>query len=61
MHDSDDRLEDLVDDLSRARGNLARLERTPRHRIADMQAFLDNVANQRAYVAKLRRELEEAA
>jgi hypothetical protein len=53
------RRDDTREDLERARRNLERLEATPRHRIADMMAFLDNVANQRNYVRKLERELRE--
>ena len=57
---TDDQLRaDTLEDLERARRNLEYLEATPRHRIADMMAFLDNVANQRAYVRKLERELRE--
>ena len=50
---------DTLEDLERAKRNLMYLEATPRHRIADMMAFLDNVANQRNYVRKLERELKE--
>ena len=58
LNPDDELRRDTQADLERARRNLEFLEATPRHRIADMMAFLDNVANQRAYVRKLEWELD---
>ena len=45
------------EDLERARRELERMERAPlEHRVADRQAWLDAVANKRAFIARLEAE-----
>jgi Spy/CpxP family protein refolding chaperone len=46
------------EDLDRARRELRQMEATPSYRIADLQAFLDKIANKKLFIAKLEADLD---
>ena len=46
------------EDLDRARRELRQMEATPSYRIADLQAFLDKIANKKLFIQKLEEDLD---